>query len=366
MNTLCIYYLITILSLLQPLVVCESKTTEDGLSIPDLDDEDSDDTSMSDDSTTPIPSDMQSQIESKKQDFCAYSQSIDAATMSTSDFNKVLLFTGAHYFEMDLETTALVKTKKIKDTWPELDGNIDAACSVTAREPGGFLFTKGSTFWLYLSATEPLLVNTSHMNDYLKYYGMDANSGDKIACLACYCKDFYDCKVTAMFKNDRSKSITCNFDLYLNLADCQQKPFPRGPGDLSEDLLRDLGYCKGMSYVVGVVTPSTVFYVDDVYMHFWKGNNKIYTKPVSELFGCFTNLSMAVAMVGGVILVLVIVVIVVVIVVYLTKSSKGMDDDVTVVTDAYVPDHKAKIGAPNDDKMKLKDKRNKKIKRLNI
>ncbi|RWS23110.1 hypothetical protein B4U80_13435 [Leptotrombidium deliense] len=275
------------------------------------------------------------EIEQRKTEFCAYKQTIDAAMMSTTDYNKVILFSGSHYFEMDLQTATLVNTKRIKDTWPELESDIDSACSITTRKPGGFLFTKGDVFWFYISATEPVLVNKSSIYEYLKSFGLNARSGKDISCLSCYCKNFNDCKISAAFIQEMDRSFTCNFDVYLNLEDChQQKKMFHIPDDLTEDLIQDAGLCRALSFVVGVTTPSTVFFVDDVNMHFWRGNNTIYTKPVMELFGCATNVTVILIIIVVIILTLIFLIVIAMSIIVWFRSSKEIGNEPS--TDAVI------------------------------
>ncbi|RWS31477.1 hypothetical protein B4U80_12921 [Leptotrombidium deliense] len=271
------------------------------------------------------------ELQNRKQDFCAYKTTLDAAVGSEKNPEQVYLFTSDHFFEYNLQTTEFLNVQKIHDKWPNLESDIDAGCIFSNDKSGGYLFIKDQDIFVYSGENNPFLVNKSSLNDYTIRFGITLNDDDAIGCMTCYCIEGSACKIILVFKNTHHKVISCDFDKDSNLENCMQLHKIPPPSDVSNDLLYSMGECEAISYTAGPRKPSTVLYVDPTEVHFWDGNNKKYTKKIADIFECFSAAMLTVVF-GSVLCVTLIVIVIAGVFVMTTKKKTSMGEDATVVT----------------------------------
>ncbi|RWS17367.1 hypothetical protein B4U79_18932 [Dinothrombium tinctorium] len=215
------------------------------------------------------------EFESRRQEFCTYKSTTDAATQSDYSQQVVFVFSKDSFFEFDLIEGELIGARMIQDKWIELDNNIDAACTIkrNSDSSGGYIFIKGQTIWFYEGLKEPKLMNKLALSDYISKFGLfDVNQ--EIGCLTCFCIQTGSCKLIMVMKKTRHRALTCDLDGSFNLANCQLKMKLSAPSDMPSDLFDSVGECNALSIMNENKSPSSVLYIDDIDIHFWSGLNK--------------------------------------------------------------------------------------------
>ncbi|RWS22076.1 hypothetical protein B4U80_14068 [Leptotrombidium deliense] len=227
--------------------------------------------------------------EQEEEDFCSGSQQVDAATFSAVDRRNLLLFSGSHYWELDVDSKRVIRSHKISDKFPGVENNIDAACSVQSLGDGGYMFLKGRKAWTFVGVTNVKFNETVDWFEFAAQHDFHFEPDHPgIGCAACFCHDPENCHVIVVEKGETRKSIGCLFNYGQSISKCQLFQFIQLPERVQENLLSEINECYGLTYAMDPEQPTIIVAVDKTDVHYFQNNNKVYKTSLKDIFGCWS------------------------------------------------------------------------------